>query len=861
MADHTALVTLVIDRVAADDVPGVVAALHGLHEAQRRAVWKALKTGDFGTTAAAVAALGAAPGAKSAAEASWVPLLAPEKETLAAQVLTERRPAWLEDLAARLLDRETSPTWGFRVVRALVRDGVMAEPTDPSYVVAMVHGIVPWRPNHDEGATPLSALREDRGLLDRELWELLRTERAGRALAVHDRWRRVPNQIPGHPAPEPQPEATWHHALLSLAGEGLMPRGRLIDAALHAMLADWSAADVAWFVDLHDALAPTDPELAAREPAYLRLLASDVGTVVQVGLRAASRLLTAGGVSRADLATALEPTLLRPQKGTAMAALTLLERLADGEHADRGSLARKARLAVDHPRADVRDRARELAQRWATPDTTEADASPAPAAPVPAAALLVADLEPVTPLENADELAEVLAHLIEEADDPVAVERALDGVLRFAQSKPAASEALARRAGQRIAELYPGPWSGQELRSDLAALVLVWLGRARPGRGYLGRTVGYESTRHSSTSFSSANVRKPDWSLPALVSTRIHEVATNLPGGPKALLSLPTRSDGTLSVAALNERLQARPTAAPLDVELAILRVRPDERTEIRLPRLLRGRAAARQALETLANHTARWERVVGPTTGQWDAGKPITMVGWSDPASPAGAPDRLITAVLDRRAPLARAGLEANDGEYATRPEQLTATWPLMLPHHLDHLAAHAHPRLARALAKNRSGAVPVLDAIGRSPHLGGAPTWSAVALALAAKESPVRTAAIDAFVLRARRALLDSASLGQQIRSCLCDDLVVGARVVESLAEAARADRTSAGAVLDVLQTTLEALPGRRDAYRWIELLADLTTDLDAHAALPQPFSELARGTDRSALARACRRVRAVP
>ena len=798
------------------------------------------------STAAVVAALGSAPSAKSAAEASWVPQPDPEGSALAAQVLAERRPVWLEDLAVRLVGGESASAFEFPVVRTLVREGVIAEPTGASYALAMVRGLVPWTARRDSTATPLGALREDPALLERELWLLLGAERAGRTLGYYD----APDPLPERGLVHPRPDATWRHALVVLAEEGAVPRDRLLEATLHAMLADWAAADVGWFIDLHDALRPTDEELAVREQTYLRLLANEIGTVVQVGLRAAGRLLDHGTVEHGALAAALEPVLLRPQKGTAMAALKLLERVAGEESADLHLLAETARAALDHPRADVRERARELTGRWAPSGSADPGTSSATGLSPAVASFVVADPEPVTPAADADEVAELLAHLIEEADDPVAVERALDGVLRFAKAKPASAGALADRAATRLTELYPGPWSGQELRADLAALCLVWLGRAHPGEGYLGRTVGHDFTRGASA------VRKPDWSLAALVTMRVHEVATQIRGGARLLLSLPTSSDGALAARVLNDRLPVLRAAPPLDLDLALLRVPPDQRAEVRVPRLLRGRAAAVESLEMLANHTPHWKRVVGPTTDQWGR-ESITMVAWADPASPAGAPDRPAAAVLDRRAPLERAGQEANDGEDVMRPEQVTATWPLLLPHHPDHLAAHAHPRLARALARNRSGAAPLVEAIGRSPRPGGTPTWSALTLGLAAKDSVVRTAAIDAFIIRAGRGLVDVVGLGEQIVGCLADELVVGSRIVESLAEAARADPTSAKAVLETLVATLEALPGRRDANRWIELVADLSVRLDRPVALPRAFSDLALGTDKSVLAQACRRV----
>lgn len=85
----------------------------------------------------------------------------------------------------------------------------------------------------------------------------------------------------------------------------------------------------------------------------------------------------------------------------------------------------------------------------------------------------------------------------------------------------------------------------------------------------------------------------------------------------------------------------------------------------------------------------------------------------WQDRASPRGKADDAVRAVLDRRDPLPNLAGEAADGDYAGRFAQVTASWPLLLPHHPDLLAAHAHARLNRGLLENRSGTEPLLDTL----------------------------------------------------------------------------------------------------------------------------------------------------
>src|SRR5690606_16837853 len=108
-------------------------------------------------------------------------------------------------------------------------------------------------------------------------------------------------------------------------------------------------------------------------------------------------------------------------------------------------------------------------------------------------------------------------------------------------------------------------------------------------------------------------------------------VAVGIRNGPAGLLSLPTSADGSLTAASLNQRLQGRPAAPPMDVGLALLRVPPRERGELRLPRFMRGRDAAAGALGMLTTHTPDWHRVVGPTEGQYSSSKPTTIISWAD--------------------------------------------------------------------------------------------------------------------------------------------------------------------------------------------------------------------------------------
>jgi hypothetical protein len=84
-----------------------------------------------------------------------------------------------------------------------------------------------------------------------------------------------------------------------------------------------------------------------------------------------------------------------------------------------------------------------------------------------------------------------------------------------------------------------------------------------------------------------------------------------------------------------------------------------------------------------------------------------------------------------------------------------------------------------------------------------------------------------------------------------------VVGSRVAAGLAEVFRADPGTADLLVDCLAAALEAFAGRRDAHQFVDLLADAAVATRRSVRLPGLLSEVACGSARTQLARACRRV----
>lgn len=850
-----------------DRLAELVTTLPDLDDAGRRTVAGRVRSlaqrirWDDDNRAVALAALGTVAGVRQVVAVLDDARVTPDAEDLAVRVLATRQPPWLPDLPAALLVRRDRYAEHARLVRAFVRAGVVARPDFPEYPESLVSGLTLDRPS----STVLGELRADPGLLDAELDGLLGTERVGRRLADHDRWVLHPQHWGDGPAPAPRPEATWQHALTTLAAEGALDRDRLLDAALGAFSRDWAAVDVGWALGLLGALAPTEQEVAVRQAALARLLAAEHGPVVRMAVAALRRLAAAGQLDPDLLLTSAPAALGRTDKGTVLATVALLGDAAAARPETAARIADVVAIAAGHERADVRERAAALLAELGS-DAGRRDDVQVAGGEVPASAGcagVAAQPDPgLLPVADADELGELFGRLIEEADDPAEIERLLEGVLRLAGERPRhGADVLARRAEELRETPWPRPWSGEDVRLDLAALALVWLRGALPGRGFLGRGFGWESDVQTVRRLVSPPRLGRGSSLSELLTRRVHEVARAVGTGGATSLSLPTTRAGSLAAEALQRRIEGvGPGVEPLPIDacLALLRVAPEERGQLHFPATSRtGRYLAEQ-LRALAERRTDWELVVDRAEREQrdprHAARP-TRVAWRN-AQPRGL-DGPLTAVLDRSDPLATFGPEVADGEYASRFDQVTAQWPLLLPYDPDLLAAHAHPRLYRGLRQNRSGTEPLLEFLGAESRPLGPPARSALLLGLSAKNASERARAVDAVLDVASRGTVPGTDLGATLGQLLAADAVVGSRVLQAMGEVARADVRAGDLLLDCLQTAVAAFEGRRDAHLFIDLLAQLALDRNRTVDLPEVFSALAAGGSRTQLARACRRV----
>jgi hypothetical protein len=816
----------------------LVHRLAPLTEAQRKTLAPTVRSANawgsrkqYDDSSLAIASLATLGGPKQVVNAASWWMLERASIPRAVRALRDRAPHWLTPLAEVLLTQND----GWSLVRALVRGGLVERPESEAYARTMAFGLVGAR------GPILDALRADPGLLEHEVWTMLGSEGSGRSLSTIDGYTDRPYALPGRDRPEPRPEHTWRHAMVTLAAEGAIDRCRLLDDALAAPLRDWKPVDVTWFVGLHDALEPDLDEVADRQGTYARLLTVDHGPAVKAAQKQLTRLLNDPRLQVEPLLAASRATLGRTDKGSVSAQLRLLGALARAHPT--APVAELVRVAVDHPRTDLREQAEKLLGTLGESLAPAAVAKPAFVPPEP---------QPrpqpgrVVPVVDADELGDLFLRLVEEADDPIELERMVDGLLRLADHRPTHAAVLERRVQE--AQLYRG-----DLRLGVATLARAWLA---PRKRF-----GSESASITLAHAHFGSRPAPPVTLLGVAGRRLSDVGRAVRHGAVHGLALPSYDDGTIDPAHLSVRLAdlGRRHHTPVaEAALAVLRVDPARLDEVVIPRSAGacGRAVA-DAVRRIGARSPAWVREVRqlPLRNRWEKVGP-RLSTFADPASGQDG-DSPVDALLARAQPWPCVPDELEFGEYEPRFDQTLAFCALLLPHHPDLLAAHLHPLLHRDLGKDRGVCGGLHDALARSRVPTSGPTASALVLGLAAKDARTRTAAQDAVIDLCRFGLLDGAEAGVQAAQHLVDNAVVGQRVAGGLAEIARATDQAVVPVLDALRAVLPVLPGRRDASSFLELTADLCQRTGGRVELPEEFRDQAASKASSATARAARRL----
>ena len=680
----------------------------------------------------------------------------------------ETPPSWLPALVRRALSQAATRTsWRdpWPPVRALEQLGAVVPDVDDTYILAVVGGLGAGR-----AGGRARALREDVELRERVVWRMFEVEGGGEvSLANVDKFTPL--------------EDGWSSAFQEIVADGTLDRGRVLSSCLEALRRDFSAYRAGWFGRLFDALSPTDDELVLLQPLLRPLLRSQVKATVSLALRHLRTLSKQRLLDDASTVAALGPALTASAKSSALAATRLLEDIAKRGNVPAAELVAAGTSALAHPLAEVQGAAARLLVVLGAADlVAEAGDQLAPSvraehsAGTPHAVPGRPDTPPTTVPDpvaeslsraNQADLLDLFAALLEDAGDPVQVERALAGLAEHGADANLAP--LRRRAA---AVLSRGPREGVTrgwLRGHLARLVLVTLGERRPELPMPYRPADFLVSRLTETA--------------EVVRGRLT---------PRTLLATPDTSDGWLSAETLVRRLVAGAASpAPYDVVAALLRVHPAGREgALRLLHRAGGRLPAelgavvtyalggdlpdppRPPRPELWVAASRSRSPFGPDeqlarVGVTGAGRdrPIdarvrlegrpypwrdsrgehTHVSWAwavdvtDAATSASLPE-----------PTAVAAVPLGHGRYDGGAEDYVGWAALVYPHDADHFLVHElDPVLVSTLhGEVRHDAARVLTALGRHPGRLGRLAGATLAAGLAAPKVVERVAAVDAVV-----------------------------------------------------------------------------------------------------------------
>lgn len=801
---------------------------------------------------------GAAQWINSTGSSTWTGLWLGDDVVHLLAVLSRRDPEWIADVATRLADRRSS-TWEwpqFPLVERLLLLAGCPIPTFDGFVAtwmewsAVRHRNRPWdtlviqdgevvTPNSRKKARfPNDATGTDAGAKDSDAEDTDATGTIvdGRVIApprrstLVDRLRTDPFlddlvprifEVPDAGAQLlwwPATDHQWPQALATLAAEGRLDRGRLLDACLSRLLRGDRQANLRGFVAILDELAPTLDEQAARATTYLRMLPDSHSMVAGIAQQTLMALDGAGRLGPELLIEASRLVLCRPEKKLVRAQLSWLDKTAPRYGHRSGEIALAAAEAFSHEDTSIAERALTLVGRHhrkagetVFPGLLAAAATLNPALHARAAELLgiaevpsdpafdmPADLLPPAPeptalgpaIQTAAEVAEEVAAIIATRyyNNEVGVatfERALDGLVRHAHHDREELIRVLKPIGNPYSDT-PDEWgcAPENIGHVVAALT----------NGTPADKLELELHKHWRNQ-DRLPLRTGRNRFDGVLTTRLLEISFRIVSDrPPFLLATPCYATGRIDPDVLVDRLRAYEKAdvepGRADFDQALLRVGRDCTPEVL--------AEAARLTSPAGERLATWLRLGGLPDPEVEhlvqrAG-PYGVQLLLTKAASITPPVELSKAF----APL----LHFSDGTDFWGPFVNLAA---ILPEHRDLVAMHFIHMFADAADADQYRASRLLPVLAEAGGPAGQAVHLGLAYGLGGKSREWRTAAVDALLVLAARGDLDAATLGRDLAEIVRLGAVKPNRLAESVREAART-----GAYGTVWQVLAAALPG---------------------------------------------------
>ena len=505
------------------------------------------------------------------------------------EVIRELQPDWVNQWVQDLSENEPRT---YHNIRLLYDAGLCDKPSGEGYILGMIEGLPGWRiaPSSlwDKETTLAERIRRTPDIRDDDVWRLFEVEGGGDlSLSSFDKY--ISKKIGG-----------WSDALIELSADGTLSRDRLLDESLNALERDFAQFRAGWFSRFHDAMQPTLQERAARRDQYLRLLGSSIPPTVSFALKAISQLDKADDLPPGDLIACIHPVLQARAKGTVTSGLRLIANAVKRAPELSVDACKLSATALIHEAADVQRKALDLIDSLGAVDDVDVvaalcdyadgvapslqtrlsemigDAGPSPRIDETEDISAMERLFEVEPISSFDQLNHEFLHVLEDASQPLQIERVLDGLARFGADRP---QDFDKRVGplQKRAAAIVKRLPDDQLQYQIARLAYAFAASEK---------LSDEDTfRYPSAGIApySRNRERERRSFEDIFLARNIDILAQVGAGYRLpLLSAPTDSRGFVAAEELLSRYsqykaeQAEP--GPVDTALALMRLSPDER-------------------------------------------------------------------------------------------------------------------------------------------------------------------------------------------------------------------------------------------------------------------------------------------
>ncbi len=401
-------------------------------------------------------------------------------------------PEWIGDWV-NLMAEEDPRMYGD--IRMLYEAGFVDKPGGDAYILGMISTVGGWFRSASLWPKEMSLsdrIRANPDIRDHDVWRLFEIEGNGEfSLASFDKYIGGKKTQSGGTK-----NRSWADALKDLSEDGTLSRTRLLDASLDALDRDFAQFRAGWFSRFHEHMAPTLDERKQRRERYLKLLGSTIAPTVSFALKSVVKIDKAKALPPNQLLEHIRPVFQARAKGTVITALRLLGNAATREPDLSASIALVAVDALIHESSDVQHKTLELVESLypePEPDLARvlsdyAD-SIAPSLKerfnqlageaVPSIdteyvfETQTTEPEGIEPVQSFDEFHKAFLQTIEDPGDPLDVERMLDGLARYGNTKPDNFDKVIGPLRKRArAIVKTQPWDS--LRNQLACLALVY---------------------------------------------------------------------------------------------------------------------------------------------------------------------------------------------------------------------------------------------------------------------------------------------------------------------------------------------------------------------------------------------------